>query len=1432
MIVTLAAATLLTYTPRPGPQAHATLLTYTQQSRQSSPKPFEIKNIGLWVAKDIAPSQKIRLNINTRNISSLQISAQKVSDPIAWFLDTHRSEPAAGKVVGNWPMSMLNKGDKPTPYQSDRYYSKQVNLPPLPPGVYKIHASGGGESKWAVVNVTHLAIVAKRSNYRTLLWVTDALNGNNLQGARIDEYRLRVPAKQHTTDRDGLAVFTEPTREAKFIVTRGKDMAMMPFQGPMLDGTPRVHFQTDRPVYRPGQTVQFKAIVRTSKGQNWESISNTEFSVQMRDPKDEVLDKQTLTTNAIGTLNGKFQIPSEAATGPYSIVIHNMTLDGYATFTVAAYRKPEYKVDVQPATKRYLAGEPITFNVNTSYYFGAPLQQAQVHYVVRRSPLSYWGSSEDDEMYYSGDGNLYAQDEYGSDDVVTEDTTQTDEKGNAIIQVKTEANRPDMTYSISIDVTDASRRQVSSGSSVPVYTAAIRLGLRSQMIYVPLGGLIPVEVSSKDLDGKATSANVTLQLIEHVWNKKSDKYDEVLLAKTSVKVPATGKALAKLPARAQGDLEIRATAPDKTGRVAKAFMTMYVAGPNSKGEQEDQGPEMKIRLDKKSYKPGDTVSANINSNFKGSSVLVTAEGEDLFSYAVLPANSDDWSVKTNANMSPNAFVTATRWSKGQMVSANAIVPLPDPKRLLVVKATPNKAEYKPGEPATYKITTTDQEGKPVSTEVALSVVDEAIYAVRGDTTPDLAKFYWGTRSNRVSTTYSAPEEVSGGAYQRVNPAAPVRQRFEDTAYWGPTVQTDKNGEATVDFQMPDNLTSWRAVARGVTLSTQVGMGMSMVVANRPVMMRLSTPRQMVVGDELTILSSVNNRTNTSRDFKSMIEPTGIDLDGSQGQTLTVGANSEGHLPWIFRATKLPETGMASILGTTEPPDKNADFSDALRVGFPIIPKGVLQKSMSGGMFTNHVDAQFNLPSDRIEPASSVQLKVWAGLQPLMKSQALEVLDSYRYGATIAADQLMAAAAIERPSDDRSIREAHAMLSRMENYDGWGWWEGARSNPRVTEHVLTAIARTNDTPAAVSERMKRSAQNASEQAYNQSQLWDLKASLASALVLSKAPHASDHLDEVMRRGIKMSPYARLRVAEALAMSGNPDDAQKIVTDALTDAEIGPSSAKVPAGEGLGWMSTDTETTAQALLTLHALRSNEDLQAKLARELAQPEDGWMPCNDKAMVVIALAAYLKDHPDATDLGDIRAKFNGTDLVFTASKLKNEMITNVPRTSLTSENAISLERGGGGQAFYELRAQYYSPQLDPSETGIAVIRRFEAMSANGVWHQLAPAETVTAGEPIRSTVLAWGEGPEQASRISEPIPAGFEYVQDEGGDDGIFEQVRDGSVEHYVMTSSEPLHFTYYLRAESTGTVTALPATAELLRNPSRRGQSSAQTLKIVAK
>lgn len=939
------------------------------------------KEVTIWVSRNVAPSAKIRLNVNTKNVPVVHVAAYRINGE-QWLRkdEEDRKRPGiSGKAVKEWDQTVASKDQRPNPNQADTYYSRQVNLPLLKPGVYLISVTGAPVEAWAVVNVTHLSVVAKRSPKRTLIWVTDALKGQVVPGASVKFFRrsgdLVLSGK---TGADGSILLPMTPGAENLVVQRGDDMAGVPTAVEDPNGKLKAHWQTDRPIYRPGQTVYFKSILRRTNDQGYKPVIKQTVKVQIRDPKDNPFDEVTLETNEMGTINGKFEIPEEGQTGPYSLVMTQGKDTDYETFTVAAYRKPEFKVDAKPTEKRWLAGEPVTFEINAAYYFGAPVAQGEVRYTVRRSPISFMGADPYESSFYSGDGNLYPRDTYEANAVVADETGHTDNDGKLRITVPSDPKLGDFSYSIDATVTDASRRVVSASASVPVYAAKIRLGMSTDIYCASLGQLIPITIRSVDLDGRPASAKASITVLTHDWNEKTGKWVEKILTTTSVNVPASGRATFTIPAKESGNLFIRAAAGDGTGRTARAETGVYVSG-NFRESKEVKAPEMNLMLDRKFYAPGDSVKAFVTTNRPKWPILVVLEGEDIWSYQVLRTGKPTvtWASKTSLAMSPNAYVTASQWAEGQMLSANKIVPLPDPSRKLQIEATPDKTDYRPGDKATYRIRTLDANGKPLSAEVALSVVDEAIYALSPDHTPDLYNLYWGTRQNLVTMHMSSPEELSGGAYQRVSTVAPVRQRFEDTASWSPTVVTDANGEAEVSFEMPGNLTSWRATARAVTTDTKVGFVRNNVLANRPVMLRLATPRQVVQGDRVTLIGTIDNRSNEERTFTVRLDVESLKLVDGPTREITVPAKKQAKVEWVLDASTLPESGNAELTGQIVAKDdpQNPDLADALRVKLRVVPPGSAERHVLGGVLREEVTAKLDLPTDRLEPASVIRVDV-------------------------------------------------------------------------------------------------------------------------------------------------------------------------------------------------------------------------------------------------------------------------------------------------------------------------------------------------------------------------------------------------------------------------------------------------------------------------
>jgi hypothetical protein len=193
---------------------------------------------------------------------------------------------------------------------------------------------------------------------------------------------------------------------------------------------------------------------------------------------------------------------------------------------------------------------------------------------------------------------------------------------------------------------------------------------------------------------------------------------------------------------------------------------------------------------------------------------------------------------------------------------------------------------------------------------------------------------------------------------------------------------------------------------------------------------------------------------------------------------------------------------------------------------------------------------------------------------------------------------------------------------------------------------------------------------------------------------------------------------------------------------------------------------------------------------------------------------------------VGDTVVSVNG-QIVPTQFTSANLLRVVAPRQLFRDgKNEIRLRQSGAGESFYTVEARIFRPAEGESTRGVRVLRRFEVQNPAGVWVELDRA--VRPSEPVRCTVVAWGDDVADAVRVVEPLPAGFEYVDGDDTANGR-QEVRDGAVVHYLLNDGSPQTFRYYLRAEADGDLVALPATAEYLRRPSVRGQSSAERLKV---
>jgi hypothetical protein len=246
---------------------------------------------------------------------------------------------------------------------------------------------------------------------------------------------------------------------------------------------------------------------------------------------------------------------------------------------------------------------------------------------------------------------------------------------------------------------------------------------------------------------------------------------------------------------------------------------------------------------------------------------------------------------------------------------------PESRRLSIEVRSLQQA-YEPGDQATVEVRVRDAQGRPVAAELNLSAVDEAVFAVRdfqSFQTEILGRLYQQVPSGIIRTYAShqyPPEVIEQGG--RGGGGDGLREDFADIAHFG-TIRTDSSGRATATFKLPDNLTSWRVTAYGLTKDLKAGKGSGAVVASLPFLVDVSLNDTYVLGDApMARLRAFGTQLAAGAQVNFTIEAPSLGLD-----SLSVTSRA-------FEDTFVPLTGL--VLGSHQitVKAKSGDLEDGLR----------------------------------------------------------------------------------------------------------------------------------------------------------------------------------------------------------------------------------------------------------------------------------------------------------------------------------------------------------------------------------------------------------------------------------------------------------------------------------------------------------------------
>ena len=236
--------------------------------------------------------------------------------------------------------------------------------------------------------------------------------------------------------------------------------------------------------------------------------------------------------------------------------------------------------------------------------------------------------------------------------------------------------------------------------------------------------------------------------------------------------------------------------------------------------------------------------------------------------------------------------------------------------------------------------------------------------------------------------------LAGGA--AADPEVMIRSEFADLLKWVGSIETNENGEATIEMEMPDNLTTWKIKTWAMGKGTRVGEGSAEIVTSKDLIIRLQAPRFFIEKDEATLSAVVHNYHKEAKDVTVSLELDGKNLtsNGELERRVSIPSMGETRIDWTTKA--LAEGDVTIRIKAIA-----ADDSDAMEMKFPVYVHGMMKTDSFSRAISPEGDStiiEFNLPAERRPSESLLTLNYSPSIASAM-IDALPYLASYPYGCT-------------------------------------------------------------------------------------------------------------------------------------------------------------------------------------------------------------------------------------------------------------------------------------------------------------------------------------------------------------------------------------------------------------------------------------------------
>lgn len=604
---------------------------------------------------------------------------------------------------------------------------------------------------------------------------------------------------------------------------------------------------TDRAIYRPGQTVQFNTLVYSRDVDEYKAVEGWKGKVVLQNTERKDIAELDVVTDAMGQCSGEFVLPDPAIPGSYAVVLRGNDVRNTQYITVEEYKRPTFRVVITaPDSKsavgrdRWAKGDTITLEGRVETYSGIGIPDAQVRRTTSRSTWLRYGNSDQSEVA---------------------DTLTTDADGRFRISIPLDAEG---FYSTQVAATASNGETASAHHNVYVGTPVARNSGEDE----EFRKWCTVTYSKDHAEAKL---HIDATAVEGVSS------DDPLYLFVDV-VSTKGDLDASHRFECGDSLDLSLKWRPEFGDAATLYVSYVRRGHcvSERAEIIKPEPDKRLMLEWSTFRnllqPGEQETWSLTVRRPDGSPADATVMARLYDASLDAFVRNPWTFSLNfPRTNPLAYTSFDpTCNTGLFYSA----PTSYVGGFILTAWEPTMFDYF----ALRKDMLYETVMISEASVMGLHTTSSGKMRVRGATS--IYKVAAAAPHANMDMAMAAEAEESVEAPAEMMDV-PVRENFNETAFFLPALRTDADGRVAIAFTLPESLTEWNFTALAHDAAMNYGVLNDTVVARKMLMAEIAAPRFLRQGDTTEIPVTVRNLTGEAQTADVLF----VITDAATGHTL-------------------------------------------------------------------------------------------------------------------------------------------------------------------------------------------------------------------------------------------------------------------------------------------------------------------------------------------------------------------------------------------------------------------------------------------------------------------------------------------------------------------------------------------------------------------